>query len=71
MEKEYNLAIRGNVPNARGTIHPRPKGAGFSLPLDPTDYKMRIRKETSNGTKRPIRETVLLRKEHDGITRIE
>lgn len=24
---------------ARGLIHPRPKGAGFSLPLDPRFYK--------------------------------
>jgi len=23
----------------RGTIHPAPKGRGFSLPLDPTVYK--------------------------------
>jgi hypothetical protein len=22
MEKDYNLVIRGNVPNARGMIHP-------------------------------------------------
>ena len=37
MEKDYNLAIKavGNT-SARGTIHPRPKGTGFSLPLDPT-----------------------------------
>ena len=39
MEKEYNLAIRGNVSNARGTIHPTAISRGFSLPLDPTDYK--------------------------------
>lgn len=39
MEKDYNLAIRDNVPKARGTIHP-PALSRFSLPLDPTDgYK--------------------------------
>lgn len=40
MEKDYNLDIRDNVPNARGTIHPPAISRGFSLPLDPTDdYK--------------------------------
>ena len=39
MEKDYNLAIRGNVPNARGMIHPTAISRGFSLPLDPTAIK--------------------------------
>ena len=34
---EHNLAIRGNVPNARGTIHPTAISRGFSIPLDPTE----------------------------------
>ena len=40
MEKDYNLAIKavGNT-SARGTIHPTAISRGFSLPLDPTDYK--------------------------------
>lgn len=39
MEKDYNLDFRGKIPNARGTIHPTAISRGFSLPLDPKNYK--------------------------------
>ena len=40
MEKDYNLGFKGiDSTFARGTIHPRPFGTGYSLPLDPTKDK--------------------------------
>ncbi|MFH0904494.1 MAG: hypothetical protein V1854_04820 [Methanobacteriota archaeon] len=48
MEKDYNLAIRGNEPNARGTIHPTAISRGFSLPLDPTSYKKMYKQRKAN-----------------------